>query len=240
MKPLLFASLFAQATLAYSADLSVAVAANFTTSFKQISEVFHQQTGITINASNASSGQLFAQIKHGANYDIFFSADAQRPEQLLLEGIGLGPTQIYAYGQLALYSQPAINCAHWQRTLQQAQINNIALANPKLAPFGVAATQVLTASNINPQAMPLASNAAIPLNWLYSGSVEHALSSLSFSHKMPNTVSICSLPTGLYAPIEQHLLALNARPETLQLTHFMRSNTVNQILLANGYTAHHD
>lgn len=240
MKPLLFLLLLATATSAHSRELKVAVAASFMPSFKLISAAFFKQSGIAINASSASSGQLFAQIKHGADYDIFFSADAQRPAQLRQENPALSPSIVYAYGQLALYSQPAIVCNNWQNALQTSKAENIALANPKLAPFGLAAAEVLDSINIEIKGLPLASNAAAPLNWLYSGTVKHALTAYSFADKLPSNVSTCLLPKNHYQGIEQHLIALNNKPDTLALMHFMHSNIAAKIIRASGYTVSDD
>lgn len=240
MKPQLLAVLLAFTSVARSADLTVAVAASFAPTFAKISTQFSQQTGLTISASSASSGQLFAQIQHGAGYDLFLSADVFRPQQLLREGIGIGPSRAYAYGVLALYSQPAINCDHWQEALQSSPPNTIAIANPVLAPFGAAAAQVLSQNGITTNGVLLASNAATPLNWLYSGSITHALTAYTFAPQLPASTSVCRLPQQMYSTIEQHLLRLNTRPQTLALANFLFSATVADLLRANGYTSGHD
>src|SRR5262245_29632056 len=91
---------------ALAAETQVAVAANFTEPAKEIAAAFTAATGHTATLSFGSSGQFYAQIAHGAPYQVFLSADAERPKQAEQEGLGVAGTRFtYAVGRLVLYSK---------------------------------------------------------------------------------------------------------------------------------------
>jgi len=124
--------------------ISVAVAANFISAFKEIAADFEAKTGVKVEATFSSTGSLYNQIKNGAPYDLFLSADEQRPEILQKEGWTEG-TFIYARGKVILWSANKDFCkaATWQDALKNNQIKKIAIANPLTAPYGAAAKTAL-------------------------------------------------------------------------------------------------
>jgi molybdate transport system substrate-binding protein len=130
-------------------ELNVAVAANFLSTLQQLAPKFQQASGHTLAISAGSSGQLYAQIKQGAPFDVFLSADAERPKQLESEGLGVAGTRgTYAIGTLVLWSpRPGVVDGDG-KVLQSAQVRLIAIADPKNAPYGLAAQQVLTARGV--------------------------------------------------------------------------------------------
>jgi molybdate transport system substrate-binding protein len=133
--------------LPVSADqINIAVAANFLGTLQQLAAQFQQATGHELVISSASSGQLYTQIKQGAPFDVFLSADSERPQQLESEGLGVAGSRItYAIGTLVLWSpQPDVVDAGG-KVLQSGHIRMLAVADPKNAPYGAAAQQVLTA-----------------------------------------------------------------------------------------------
>ena len=111
--------------------ISVAVAANFISAFKEIAADFEAKTGVKVEATFSSTGNLYSQIKNGAPYDLFLSADEERPDLLQKEGWTEG-TFIYARGQAILWSANKDFCkaATWQDALKNNQIKKIAIANP--------------------------------------------------------------------------------------------------------------
>ena len=122
--------------------LTIATAANMQFVLDEISTAFTQETGIECEKIISSSGKLTAQIKEGAPYDIFISADMKYPLELYNTGFTTNKPTIYAYGKLVLWSmfdtiQPSINL------LLQKNITHIASANPKTAPYGIATEEVL-------------------------------------------------------------------------------------------------
>ena len=138
----LWLALMAGAT-AHAADVLVAVATNFLAAAK----VHGKASGDNISFSSASTGLHYAQIKHGAPFDVFLAADQERPRLLVNAGLAdSGSRFTYAMGQLVLVTGrtdfPSQNPKVW---LAQTRLSAVALANPSLAPYGAAARQVLDA-----------------------------------------------------------------------------------------------
>ena len=125
--------------------LKLAVASNFRTAVTEIANIFTSKTGNEINISSASTGKLYAQIINGAPFDIFLSADELTPIQLEKNKLTVdGSRFTYAYGRLVLLSldsKTSINSEQYLVNLEK--INKIAIANPKLSPYGAAALDVL-------------------------------------------------------------------------------------------------
>ncbi|MRR17235.1 MAG: molybdate ABC transporter substrate-binding protein [Deltaproteobacteria bacterium] len=124
--------------------ISVAVAANFISAFQDIAADFEERTGIKVEATFASTGSLYNQIKNGAPYDVFLSADLQRPDLLQKEGWTEG-TIIYARGRVILWSANKDFCkaATWTDALKNDRIKKVAMANPLTAPYGASAKAAL-------------------------------------------------------------------------------------------------
>ncbi len=124
--------------------ISVAVAANFISAFKEIEADFETKTGVKVEATFSSTGNLYSQIKNGAPYDVFLSADVERPDLLQKEGLTEG-TFIYARGQAILWSAHKDFCkaATWRDALKSDAIKKIAIANPLTAPYGASAKAAL-------------------------------------------------------------------------------------------------
>jgi len=125
-------------------ELNVAVAANFLGTLQRLASVFEKVSGHKLLASPGSSGQLYAQIQRGAPYDVFLSADRERPAQLEAEGLATpGSRFTFAVGQLVLWSARPGFAVEGGAALQRADLGYVALADPKTAPYGSAAEQVL-------------------------------------------------------------------------------------------------
>ena len=120
--------------------ISVAVAANFIQAFKEIAADFETKSGNKIEATFSSTGNLYSQIANGAPYDLFLSADEERPAILSKDGLAEKPF-VYARGQVILWSANKDFCkaATWQDALKNDRIKKIAIANPLTAPYGKAA-----------------------------------------------------------------------------------------------------
>jgi molybdate transport system substrate-binding protein len=135
------ASSFAQA-------LKVAAAANLQSVITVLQKDFKQRTNIDIEPIVGSSGKLVAQIKNGAPYDIFLSADMSFPESLYKDSFSTLAPVVYAYGSLIICSTKNIGFENWERTLLTPRIKKIAIANPAVAPYGAAASQTLQKKGI--------------------------------------------------------------------------------------------
>ncbi len=133
-----------------SSNIRIATAANMQFAMEALTQTFMQQNDILCEVILSSSGKLNAQIKNGAPFDVFVSADMKYPKDLYKDGFTLNKPKVYATGRLILWSTldestPSIN---W---LTQKVLKHIALANPKTAPYGVAAIEVLEKLNIYEQ-----------------------------------------------------------------------------------------
>jgi molybdate transport system substrate-binding protein len=124
--------------------ISVAVAANFISAFKEIAAGFEAKTKIKIEDTYSSTGNLYSQIINGAPYDLFLSADEEKPAKLNKDGAADKPF-IYAKGQAILWSANKDFCKAktWQDALKKGQIKKIAIANTQTAPYGAAAKKAL-------------------------------------------------------------------------------------------------
>lgn len=124
--------------------ISVAVAANFIQTFKGIAADFEAKTKIKVEVTFSSTGNLYSQIVNGAPYDLFLSADEERPAILSKDGLAEKPF-VYARGQVILWSANKDFCkaATWQEALKNDRIKKIAIANPLTAPYGAAAKVAL-------------------------------------------------------------------------------------------------
>jgi molybdate transport system substrate-binding protein len=127
----------------FAQSLKVAVAANMQGVIKVLQKDFAKKTGIEIEPIVGSSGNLSAQIKNGAPFDVFLSADMGFPEALFKEGFGAKEPTVYAYGDLIICSTQNIGFNNWERLLLTERIKKIAIANPTIAPYGKAAEESL-------------------------------------------------------------------------------------------------
>ena len=131
--------------VAHAAEATVAVATNFLLPLRSLAEEFTARTGHALRISSGSTGQLYAQITNGAPYDVFLSADAARPLRLEEAGATLpGTRRTYALGRIVLWSaQPGRVDAGGAEALGTLGNGKIAIANPEVAPYGVASQETL-------------------------------------------------------------------------------------------------
>ncbi|RIA56315.1 molybdate ABC transporter substrate-binding protein [Dichotomicrobium thermohalophilum] len=130
---------------ARAGEAIVAVAANFQEVAEELETMFEETSGNSLTVTTGSTGKLYAQIKNGAPFDVFLAADQARPERLAAEGEAVpGSRFTYAVGQIVLWSpRPEGVAADGLQTLKNGTFDNLAIANPDLAPYGLAAKQTL-------------------------------------------------------------------------------------------------
>lgn len=223
------------------AQARLAVASNFSSTIKILLLKFNNEK-YQIEASHGSTGKLFAQLKNGAPYDVFLSADELRADKLVQSGLAEANSGfIYAQGQLALW---AANKAHHPvgpNSLNSTQLR-LAIANPKLAPYGSAADSYLKQSQKHPlKKKPLqGENISQAYQFVASGNADFgllALSQLSVSSQ-PNE-SWWLVPSNLYSPINQKaVLTKHGRknPAAIAFLKFLRSPEAINIIKQNGYS----
>jgi len=129
--------------------LNAAVAANFIQAFTEISQAFERKTGVRVEATFSSSGNLYGQIVNGAPYDLYLSADEERPARLNKEGAGERPF-VYARGRCVLWSARKDFCraGDWRTALRDEDVKRVAVANPETAPYGTAAGAALVKAGL--------------------------------------------------------------------------------------------
>jgi molybdate transport system substrate-binding protein len=130
--------------------ITVGVAANFIVPFGEIASLFEKQTGVKVEPVFTSSGKLYAQINSGAPYDLFLSADEERPAKLYKDGLAAKPI-VYATGRIVLWSADKQFCSSvkdWVEAVQSPKVKKISLANPETAPYGAAAMAALKKAGI--------------------------------------------------------------------------------------------
>lgn len=211
-------------------ELNVAVAANFLGTVQQLAPLFQQATGHTLVLSSGSSGQLYAQIKQGAPFDLFLSADAERPRMLESEGLGVvGSRVTYAIGTLVLWSpQPGVVDADG-KVLFGHRVRLLAIADPNGAPYGAAAQQVLTALGIwdrfnRDHRIALAENINQAWQFAATGNADLAFIARSqlIANKTGATGSSWEPPQSMYAEIDQDAIVLTRSTKLAAAAAFMR------------------
>jgi molybdate transport system substrate-binding protein len=195
---------------AFAARTNVAVAANFTEAAKEIAAAFKQKTGHEAVLSFGSSGQFYSQITQDAPFQIFLSADDERPKKLVHDGQGLADSLFtYAIGKLVLWSRIA-NFIKDAETLKTGAFSKLSIANPAAAPYGVAAVETLKALKLYDALAPKivqGNTIAQAFQFIDTGNAE--LGFIALSQLAGNrSGSRWLVPQGLYTQIRQDAVLL--------------------------------
>ncbi len=229
------------ATMARAADVSVAVAANFTAPAKEIADQFKAQTGHTVDLSFGASGQFYAQITQGAPFDIFLSADSERAQKVETDGFAVPGTRFtYAIGKLVLWSANPTLIDKDGAVLEKNNFAHIAIANPKSAPYGAAAVQTMNALgvyNVLESKFVTGENINQTFQFVASGNAELGFVALSQVIGQRNGSSWL-VPDKLYSPIVQDAVLLkqgekNAAAKAFYA--FLKSPDALKIIQRYGY-----
>lgn len=232
---------------AHAADVRLAVASNFRPAMLAIITEFEKASGNKVSASYGSSGKFYAQITHGAPFDVLFSADQTKPAALLTAGLAVvGSDFTYALGELALWSAHSNIASSGVGALRVGAFNKLALANPKLAPYGAAAVQVLNSLGLHELTQPKwvqGENIAQTFQFVSSGSAElgfvarSQLSQLEHAGQL-KTDSVGSIPQSLYSPIQQDAVLLIRGRNNLAAKAFLifvKSPKARAVIESYGY-----
>ena len=195
---------------AAAAEINVAVAANFTEAAKEIAAAFERKTGHKVVLSFGSSGQFYTQITQSAPFQVFLSADQERPEKAVAEGFGVpGSVFTYAVGKLVLWSRDP-NLVKGDVTLGQGSFRKIAIANPVAAPYGAAAIETMKALHVYDLLAPKlvqGNNITQTFQFIDTGNAELGFVALSQIVDR-NDGSRWVVPGKLHAPIKQDAVLL--------------------------------
>ena len=229
-------------------EVKVAVAANFLNTLHTLGTLFEQQTGHRLLISAGSTGKLYAQLHHGAPYDVFLSADDKHPALLEKEGLVMpGRRVTYALGRLVLWSGGSIPLRPLKegdmQMLQQPGIRHIAMANPATAPYGRAAYQAMHAMGLWDTLKPRivqGEDVGQVFQFVASGNAQLGFVALAQIHNPKNTFSgdYWLVPEGLYDPIVQDMVLLK-KAENNSAAHafvaFMQTAQVRALIQQAGY-----
>ena len=242
----LFAAVLMLSTLtfAHAETVNVAVAANFTAPMKAIAAEFEKDTGHEAKLAFASSGKFFAQIQNGAPFQVFLSADSEKPEKLAQAGMAVpGSRFTYALGSLVLWSPKLDFVDASGEVLKTGTFEHLALASPKLAPYGAAAQETLEKlglwSNLQEKLVE-GENIAQTLQFVATGNADLGFVALSQVMKDGQLTEGSSwiVPADLYSPIRQDAVILTGgadNPAATALMDYLKSEKAAAIIKSYGY-----
>ena len=220
--------------------VTVAVASNFSEVARKLSATYENQSGHKVVISSASSGKLYAQILHGAPFDVFLSADQDKPFRLESKGKTVPGTRIsYAEGSLVLWS--ATEDIDVMDKLLSGNYRRLALANPKIAPYGKAAEETLSQLVELAQSRPrwvIAENINQAYQFTSTGNAEIGFIAASQLMNHPERGSYITIDSGLHSPITQDAVLLSFGQENkaaIGFMTFLSSEEARSIIVSSGY-----
>jgi len=234
-----FLALFA-ATPALAGETNVAVAANFTDAAKEIATAFKAKSGHDAILSFGSSGQLYTQITQDAPFQILLSADAERPQKLVEDGLGVADSRFtYAIGKLVLWSKSA-DLVKGEETLKANGFTKLSIANPTAAPYGAAAIETLKALNLYDTLQPkIVQGNSIAQAFQFIDSANAELGFIALSQLAGNNGgSRWLVPQNLYTPIRQDAVLLKkaaSNPAATEFLSFLKGAEGRAIIEKFGY-----
>ena len=234
---------FAFAT-AQADEVQVAVAANFTAPIQAIASDFEKDTGHKLIAAYGATGQFYTQIKNGAPFEVFLAADDSTPEKLEKEGeIVPGSRFTYAIGTLALWSAKDGYVDDAGKVLEENTFKHLSIANPKAAPYGLAATQVLAKMGLSDKVRDKiveGQNITQAYQFVSTGNAELGFVALSQIYKdgKVSSGSAWIIPEAMHDPIKQDAVILKKganNPAAKALADYLKGPKAAAIIKSYGY-----
>jgi molybdate transport system substrate-binding protein len=227
--------------LAIADEIRVAVASNFSDAIKHIAKRFQLSTAHKVTLIFGSTGKHYAQIKNGAPFDVFFAADSVRPQRLEAEGLALtGSRFTYAFGKLVLWSPQSSYVDTEGKVLETGQFRYLSIANPKLAPYGKAAQEVLQTRGVwdaLQSRMVRGENIGQTFQFVKTGNAELGFVAYSQLKQRGQSIegSFWDVPQSLYTPIEQQAVLLQDNAAARSFMSFVKNVESRQVIEAYGY-----
>jgi len=227
-----------------AAEVSVAVASNFTAPMQKIARAFEQDTGHKALLAFGATGAFYAQIKNGAPFQVLLAADKETPARLEKEGLGLAGTRFtYAIGKLVLWSKQPGLVDDKGDVLRTGGFDKLALANPKLAPYGAAAIETLTKLGLLAQLQPkFVEGANIGQTYQFVASENAALGFVALSQVFADgrltQGSAWMVPASFHAPIQQDAVLLKTGKDNAAasaLMAYLQGDKARALIRAYGY-----
>jgi molybdate transport system substrate-binding protein len=230
--------------VASAADVSVAVAANFSAPMQKIAAAFEQDTGHKALLSIGSTGKFYAQIRNGAPFEVFLSADDETPARLEADGaVVAGSRFTYAIGRLALWSKKPGYVDDKGTVLRKGDFDRLAIAAPQLAPYGAAAVEVLAAVGLLQATQP---------KWVQGENIGQAYQFVSTGNAPLGFVALSQVmadgriaegsawvvPASLHQPLRQDAALLRkgqGNTAAVALMVYLRSDKARALMRPYGY-----
>ncbi len=231
-----------------AAKARIAVASNFMKTAKLLVKEFQKQSPHRIILSAGSTGKLYAQIIHGAPFDLFLSADAARPEKLENTPYAVKGTRFtYALGNLILWTSEK-NLNHKNHNiLKSPDLKKLAIANPRTAPYGAAAIEVLKAMKLDARLKPklvYGENISQTYQFIATGAVQAGFIAKSQTNaggglKNSEKQQYWTVPEEMYAPIRQQAILLTKgqnNPAARAFMNYLKDQNAKAIIKQDGYS----
>ena len=241
---LLFCALLLGIGLAHAAEVQVAVAANFTAPMQKIAAAFESDTGHKALLAFGASGAFYAQIRNGAPFQMLLSADAETPARLEQQGLASAGTRFtYATGRLVLWSAQPGFVDDMGEVLARGTFERIALANPKLAPYGAAAIETLIALKQLERLQPrFVQGENIAQTYQFVGTGNAQLGFVALSQVMVDgriaKGSAWVVPSSLHSPLRQDAVILAAGKDNaaaIALAAYLKGDKARAVIRSYGY-----
>lgn len=225
--------------------ITVAVASNFQVVARELAEQFEADHGVPVRLVSASSGKLFAQVVHGAPFDVLLAADQKTPQKLESMGLAVdGSRFTYALGRLVLWTRdPTLRDASCESVLRSGAFQKLSVANARHAPYGAASEQALQNMGLRDELHEkrvIGENIAQTFQFAATGNASLGLVALSqaLDPNAPEATCMWIIPADLYAPIVQQALLLRraqANPMAHQFLHDLRTERARKLIVERGY-----
>jgi molybdate transport system substrate-binding protein len=244
LKSLAIAAVAFSVSNAFADEVQVAVAANFTAPIQAIAKDFEKDTGHKLVASFGATGQFYTQIKNGAPFEVFLAADDTTPAKLESENeVVKGSRFTYAVGTLALWSAKDGYVDDKGQVLKDNKYEHLSIANPKAAPYGLAATQVLDKLGLTEATQPKiveGQSIAQAFQFVQTGNAELGFVALSQVYKDGKLTSGSAwiVPANLHEPIKQDAVILNKGKDNAAakaLMDYLKGPKAAAIIKSYGY-----
>jgi len=225
-----------------NADVThVAVAANFTEPAREIANLFKQKTGHEAILIFGASGAFFTQITHGAPFEVFLSADQERPQLAVEQGFAVADSRFtYAIGKLALWSR-VIDVTDGKAALSAGKFSKLAIANPQTAPYGAAAVETMKALGVFEalqNKLVRGNNISQAFQFIDTRNAELGFVAVAQLHGVSGGTHWL-VPENLHSPIKQDAVllksAVNNEPSKAFLA-FLKSPEARAIIESFGYS----
>ena len=230
--------------MACADEVQVAVAANFTAPMQKIAADFEKDTGHKVQLAFGATGKFYAQIKNGAPFEILLAADDTTPEKLEKEGAGVANSRFtYAIGKLVLWSSRPGFVDKKGEVLKKGDFKHVSIANPKLAPYGQAAIETLTALKLLDAIQPKfvqGENISQTHQFIATGNAELGFIALSQVMKDGKIAegSAWVVPSSLHQPIRQDAVLLEngkGKAAPAALMKYLAGDKARAVIKSFGY-----